>query len=150
MFWVLLRSRSACRGHNTHPSTNKKKNTINFLSICESKCGFYSSSCSSGQTDFSCTTTTKHCVLINAEHRETRHPDKILLAISNINDNVTGGMWFIWWLFITSVCLQNYCLCLKVFSAHHWFDQKYSKNSNIVKYYYNLKSLFYIWIYCQM
>ncbi len=28
----------------------------------------------------------------------------------------------------------------------HLFDQTYSKNYNIVKYYYN-KKLFYIWIY---
>ncbi len=27
------------------------------------------------------------------------------------------------------------------------FDQKYSKNSNIVNYYYNLNELFSIWIY---
>ncbi len=26
------------------------------------------------------------------------------------------------------------------------FDQKYSKNNNIVKYYYNLNYMFYIWI----
>ncbi len=29
----------------------------------------------------------------------------------------------------------------------HLFDEKYSKNSNILKYYYNLKELFSIWIY---
>ncbi len=29
----------------------------------------------------------------------------------------------------------------------HLFDQKYIKNSNIVKYHYNLKWLFYIYIY---
>ncbi len=32
----------------------------------------------------------------------------------------------------------------------HLFDEKYSKNSNIVKYYYNLKELLSIWIYFKM
>lgn len=70
----------------------KRKNTINLSAFVKENVDFICTSCSSGQTHFSCTTTTKHCVLINAEHRETRHPDKILLAISNINDNVPGGM----------------------------------------------------------
>ncbi len=34
--------------------------------------------------------------------------------------------------------------------AFIWSIQKYSKNSNIVKYYYNLKELFSIWIYFKM
>ncbi len=32
----------------------------------------------------------------------------------------------------------------------HFFDQKYSRIRNIVKYYYNLKELFSMWIYCKM
>ncbi len=32
----------------------------------------------------------------------------------------------------------------------HLFDQKYSKNSNIVKYYYNLKEKFSISVFFQM
>ncbi len=32
----------------------------------------------------------------------------------------------------------------------HFFNQNYSKNSNIVKYFYNLKSLFSIWLYFKM
>ncbi len=31
----------------------------------------------------------------------------------------------------------------------HLFDQKYSKNGNIVKYYYNIKN-FFIWLYLKM
>ncbi len=34
--------------------------------------------------------------------------------------------------------------------AQNVFNQKYSKNSKIVKYYYNLKQLFSIWIYFKM
>ncbi len=32
----------------------------------------------------------------------------------------------------------------------HLLDKKYSKNCNIMKYYYNLKQLFSIWIYFKM
>ncbi len=35
-------------------------------------------------------------------------------------------------------------------SHMHLFDKKCNKNSNIVKYYYNLKEEFSIWIYFEM
>ncbi len=35
-------------------------------------------------------------------------------------------------------------------SRLHLFDRKYSKNINIVMYYYNLNELFSIWIYFKM
>ncbi len=34
--------------------------------------------------------------------------------------------------------------------AHHLFDYKYIKNSNIVKFYYKFKITFFIWIYVKM
>ncbi len=106
IFWVLLRCKSACRGHTISrysPKYKPKEKILSLSAFVKANVDFICTSCSSDQTDFSCTTTTKHCA-----YKCWTHPDKILLAISSINDNVTGGMWFV------SMIIYNFNLLAKL------------------------------------